>query len=124
MTDEDIDNLVKWGFNLVRLGVMWEAVEPHKGVYNLTYLDEVEKLVNKLGSKGIFTLVDGHQDVFSRRTCGEGFPAFYVENDVIEHECSGVIIPWFFHLFGLCKPMRLYNLTQDENGFPSIKDCI
>ena len=27
LTDEDIDNLVGWGFNFVRLGVMWEAVE-------------------------------------------------------------------------------------------------
>ena len=27
LTDKDIDDLVKWGFNFVRLGVMWEAVE-------------------------------------------------------------------------------------------------
>lgn len=27
LTDKEIDDLVKWGFNFVRLGVMWEAVE-------------------------------------------------------------------------------------------------
>mmetsp|Transcript_23110 Transcript_23110/g.17529 ORF Transcript_23110/g.17529 Transcript_23110/m.17529 type:complete len:96 (+) Transcript_23110:10-297(+) len=27
LNDEDIDNLVEWGFNFMRLGVMWEAVE-------------------------------------------------------------------------------------------------
>ena len=60
LTDEDIDNLVRWGFNLVRLGVMWEAVERTPGAFNLTYLGEVEKLINRLGEKGIYTLVDAH----------------------------------------------------------------
>ena len=46
---EDIENLKSWGMNLVRLGVMWEAVETSEGVYNQTYLDEVEKLINNLG---------------------------------------------------------------------------
>lgn len=38
LTDDDINNLVKWGFNLVRLGVMWEAVERQPGVYDENYL--------------------------------------------------------------------------------------
>jgi len=38
LTDQDIDNLYSWGFNLVRLGVMWEAVETSPGQYNFTYL--------------------------------------------------------------------------------------
>jgi endoglycosylceramidase len=42
MTDKDIDDLVEWGFNFVRLGVMWEAVETSEGVYNETYLDEID----------------------------------------------------------------------------------
>ena len=60
LTDAEIDDLVKWGFNFVRLGVMWEAVERAPGVYNESYLDDVEELVNKLGAKGIYTLVDAH----------------------------------------------------------------
>jgi hypothetical protein len=42
-------NLEKWGMNHVRLGVMWEAVEIAPGVYNQTYLNECESLINKLG---------------------------------------------------------------------------
>jgi endoglycosylceramidase len=49
LSDFDIDNLVNWGFNFVRLGVMWESVERSPGVFNDTYLDEVEKLINRLG---------------------------------------------------------------------------
>ena len=77
LTDAELDNLVKWGFNFVRLGVMWEAVERKPDTYNMTYLDEVEKLINKLGSRGIYTLVDMHQDVLARAICGEGVPNFY-----------------------------------------------
>ena len=58
--EAEIDQMVQWGFNFVRMGVMWEAVERSPGVYNETYLDEVEALINKLGKKGIYTLVDGH----------------------------------------------------------------
>ena len=42
LNDKDIDDLVKWGFNVVRLGVIWEAVEVEPGVYNNTYLDKIE----------------------------------------------------------------------------------
>ena len=49
ITDQDIDDLVSWGMNLMGLGVMWEAVERSPGVYNLTYLEEINKLINKLG---------------------------------------------------------------------------
>jgi len=60
LDDADIDNLVKWGFNFVRLGVMWEGVETADGVYNEKYLKDVNDLVNRLGEKGIYTLIDSH----------------------------------------------------------------
>jgi endoglycosylceramidase len=46
LVEFDMKNLQKWGMNHVRLGVMWEAVETAPGVYNETYLDEVEQLIN------------------------------------------------------------------------------
>lgn len=60
LDDEDIDNLVKWGFNFVRLGVMWEGVETAPGVWNEKYLADVNSLVTRLGEKGIYTLIDSH----------------------------------------------------------------
>jgi hypothetical protein len=39
---------------------MWEAVERSPGVYNDTYLSEVNMLINKLGARGIYTMVDAH----------------------------------------------------------------
>ena len=40
-------------------------------------------MITKLGKKGIYTLVDAHQDVLARQICGEGMPNFYAV-DVLE----------------------------------------
>lgn len=60
LNDKDIADLVSWGLNFVRLGVMWEGVEQEAGKYNADYLDQVETLINKMGEAGIYTLVDAH----------------------------------------------------------------
>jgi aryl-phospho-beta-D-glucosidase BglC (GH1 family) len=39
ISDKDLENLRDWGCKLIRLGVMWEAVETKPGVYNMQYLD-------------------------------------------------------------------------------------
>jgi aryl-phospho-beta-D-glucosidase BglC (GH1 family) len=49
MADEDIKLMKEWGINFVRMGVMWEAVETIPGIYNTTYLDDMNKLITKLG---------------------------------------------------------------------------
>ena len=79
LNDQDIQNLKEWGFNFVRLGVMWEAVEREEDSFDDAYLDRVEALINRLGQNGITTLVDAHQDVFARVICGEGVPNFYAK---------------------------------------------
>lgn len=60
LTDAEIQGLSEWGFNVVRLGIMWQAVETAPGVYNDTYLTEMNELINKMGAQGIYSLVDGH----------------------------------------------------------------
>jgi endoglycosylceramidase len=78
LTDRDIKDLASWGFNVVRLGVMWPGVMPSHLTVNETYLDEMEKIINKLGDQGIYTIIDCHQDLLSRYYCGEGFPDYYI----------------------------------------------
>ena len=41
LNKKDMEDLADWGFNVVRLGVLWEAVEVAPGVFNDTYLEEV-----------------------------------------------------------------------------------
>lgn len=128
LNDEDIQNLVDWGFNFVRLGVMWEAVEKTEGVYDTDYLEEVNDLINKLGEKGIFTMVDMHQDVFARTICGEGFPNFYAKdvigrfpscvNPVLERKFKDILMS-----LHMCVNMDWYGYAEDADGNPEISDC-
>ena len=62
------------GFTAVRLLVAVPGVMPERGVINATYLDEVAKMVEMLAEAGIYTILDAHQDVYSPRFCGNGFP--------------------------------------------------
>ena len=77
LNDKDIQDMLDWGITLVRLGVQWESVEVAEQVYNYTYLEEIDKLTTKLGERGIWVIIDAHQDLYSRKTCGNGMPIFY-----------------------------------------------
>ena len=123
LTDADIDNLADWGFNLVRLGVMWEAVERSPGVFNQTYLAEVNKIINRLGEKGIYTMVDAHQDVFARKLCGEGMPNFIIPDDKLEHNCNQTLISYMGEPLGICKSINDFGYIFDKDGNPEITDC-
>ena len=45
--ESDVDREDKeFGFNFVRYLILWDAIEPQKGVFDETYLDKVEERVN------------------------------------------------------------------------------
>lgn len=69
------------GFNVVRLGLIYSAVEPRPGVFDEHYIESVAATVATLASHGVYTLLDFHQDDLSTLFGGEGFPAWSVETD-------------------------------------------
>lgn len=73
---EDAELLRHYGFNAVRLGVMWAAVEPNRGQYNKAYLEYIRQTVKLLKEYGIYSLLDFHQDAFSIKHGGSGFPSW------------------------------------------------
>jgi len=121
--NEDLAYMKKFGFNLVRLGIMWESIETAPGVYNYDLLDQYERLVNLLGQNGIYTIIDSHQDLLSRKFCGEGLPVFYVESIDYEKDCKGSLLQRFLNLIGVCKSFEEYQIRNDENGLPLLQDC-
>ena len=64
-TAEDADMVAAMGWNMVRLGLSWSRVEPEPGVYDEAYLDELAESVAMLRERGIYTLMDLHQDPWS-----------------------------------------------------------
>jgi len=78
---DDAAQLAGWGFNVVRLGVLWQAVAPsgpEPSSFNYSYLAEVKLTIETLAARGIYTIVDMHQDVLGDRFCGEGLPSWTV----------------------------------------------
>ncbi len=80
-TGRDADLIAEIGWNTVRLLISWSRVEPAPGVYDEHYLDLVEEAVRLLEQRGIYTLVDLHQDAWGPSLAtrpGEacGSPAF------------------------------------------------
>jgi endoglycosylceramidase len=100
---------------------MWESVERAPDTYNMTYLDDVEVLINKLGNRGIYTLVDMHQDVLARKICGEGVPDFYADN--LPTHCEGSLLATLAEQYGICNSISSYGFRYDEDGNPLIEDC-
>ena len=77
---EDMELLNSLGQNVIRLGVMWPGVEPQRGEYNMTYINNAATLINTAyNDYNISTLVDCHQDVLSEAFCGEGAPLWAME---------------------------------------------
>jgi endoglycosylceramidase len=68
------DLLAYWGFNMVRLTLFWEAVEPAPGKYDYGYLDKMASLADQAARRGLYILLDMHQDLYSRWLCGDGAP--------------------------------------------------
>ena len=64
--ERDAAFLASEGFTAARIGFIWEAVEPRPGVYDDTYLGRIVAINNLLAAHGIRTLVDFHQDSWSR----------------------------------------------------------
>ncbi|HEX6387946.1 MAG TPA: hypothetical protein VFZ89_00810, partial [Solirubrobacteraceae bacterium] len=58
--DDDAAFLAREGFNGVRLGVIWKAVEPEPGVYDDAYLARIRATVATLRRHGILTQLDFH----------------------------------------------------------------
>ncbi|MGD0556144.1 MAG: cellulase family glycosylhydrolase [Streptosporangiaceae bacterium] len=69
------------GLSAVRIGVLWEALEPSPGVFNDAYLASIEQTVDMLGSEGIVSLLDFHQDMYNEEFQGEGEPAWSIDDN-------------------------------------------
>ena len=98
----DAARMQSLGFNVVRLGLEWQALEPGSGGPNQpkictpgtagdphefnravaeAYLRHVAATVKLLSRYGIYTLLDMHQDVYNANFRGEGAPDWAVCTD-------------------------------------------
>jgi endoglycosylceramidase len=85
---EELDRFPALGINVVRLLFIWEAFEPKRDRYDERYLNRLIAIADAAWKRGIFVIVDIHQDGFSRFTfggCGDGFPSWAVPRSLVRH---------------------------------------
>lgn len=70
----EIETLARRGVNIVRLGLIWAAVEPQPGVYDDNYLRKIREYADLCARNGIYIYLDMHQDLYSD-LYGDGAPA-------------------------------------------------
>lgn len=75
--DSMFEKLSGLGFNVIRLGITWDAVEPEKGRYNRKYLEAIRGILDQCERYGIYAYIDMHQDLYSgfnKGYSGDGAP--------------------------------------------------
>lgn len=84
--ESDVERERLYGFNVNRYVLNWSAIEPEKGQYNQQYIDETVKRIKWYTSRGMYILLDMHQDLYSGvfGGGGNGAPAWAVVTDGIE----------------------------------------
>jgi endoglycosylceramidase len=63
--EEDAEQMAAIGWNAVRLLLSWSRVEPAPGEYDEAYLQEVDAAIAILASRGLYAIVDLHQDAWN-----------------------------------------------------------
>lgn len=83
-TEEDFARLRDWGMNVIRLGIIWDGLEPQAGVFNDNYLAEIDERIRWAEKHGLYIVLDMHQDLFSV-LYSDGAPAWATLTDGLPH---------------------------------------
>ncbi|MBD3943278.1 cellulase family glycosylhydrolase [Microbacterium sp. NEAU-LLC] len=72
LTEDDFAGMAEYGFDVVRLGISWSALEPTRGELDAGYLERIDQAVEWAKGHGIRTVIDLHQDGWSNAATPEG----------------------------------------------------
>jgi len=79
----------KWGFNCIRLGIIWDGLEPMPGKYNEEYLLEIDKRIQWAADNGIYVFLDMHQDLYGSKF-SDGAPEWATLDEGLPHYTGAV----------------------------------
>jgi endoglycosylceramidase len=72
LTEEDFAGIAEQGFNVVRLGLSWSALEPERGTLDKAYLAQIHQAVDQAKEHGLYVVLDMHQDSWWNEGTPEG----------------------------------------------------
>lgn len=85
----------EFGFNFVRYLILWDGIEPQKDSFDESYLDRIEQRVNWYTSRGMYVMLDMHQDIYSIVFGGDGAPAWAVHTNGYPINTTNTTGAWF-----------------------------
>ena len=77
-TEDDAKEMVKIGFNLIRLPVNWSGIQPTPDTFNDKYINSILSFMDICKKYQIDVLVDMHQDAYSKEIGEDGAPAWAI----------------------------------------------
>jgi endoglycosylceramidase len=105
--ESDYAQIASWGFNVIRLPISWENLEPQAGVYNDSYLQNlVDQDIAWAKQYGIYVILDMHQICWSSHftMCNgiwsAGFPKWAVSGYADNEQGMQLMIHDFFSGLG------------------------
>ena len=86
-----LDRAASWGLDALRVPFTWAAVEPTQGSDDADFLQRYDALLDGAWARGMYTILDFHQDVYAENFCGDGFPAWTIPDPkpAPHHDCPG-----------------------------------
>lgn len=62
---QEFSEMRSWGFNCIRLGVIWDGLEPEPGKFDEAYLQGIDQRIRWAKENHLYIILDMHQDLFS-----------------------------------------------------------
>lgn len=112
----------RFGHNVSRHLIFWDAVEPEPGVYDEAYLDRVEERLDWYAAHGIHVFLDMHQDLYSIEFGGDGAPAWAVHTDGLEFGGIEEGAPWWLAAADPAVEAAYANFWDPERGHPELQE--
>lgn len=81
---ETFQQFRSWGFNCIRLGIIWDGLEPEPGKYNEEYLLEIDKRIEWAEDNELYVYLDMHQDLYGAKF-SDGAPDWATLDDGKPH---------------------------------------
>ena len=120
--EQDAQLIESWGFNTVRVGWIWKALEPEPGSYDDAYLERIVELARLLAGHGQHVLVDFHQDMYNERFSGEGFPDWAVQDGGLPHKPDLGFPRNYFFMPGLWRAYDSFWANRPGPGGVGLQD--
>lgn len=71
-----MDRAASWGIDAMRVPFTWTALEGTQGTYDPDWMAQYQQILDAAWARGIWTVVDFHQDIYSESFCGDGLPGW------------------------------------------------